>query len=1411
MIKKTLSILAVFAVASLLFVKLTAKADTLIGFNEGHGTTVSDSEGTAVGNITNAVWKSESDCTSGSCLYFDGSGDYVSFGDDANFDFIAATNFTIEFWFRTKDITSGTRVFVSKYRGDDVEGGYKVYMSSDGKVNFGVDDDNTWNPDDIATSINAYDDSYWHHVVAAKTGTTSLTLYVDGTRVARDVVIGAAGTLVNDDALVIGMDSDLTSNAYIGFIDEFKIFTTSARSETQVKTDYQKSSSITGTSTSFGPDNSNLTSSLVGYWKADENTGTTVADYSGNANTGTAGGSPTWAAGKFGSAVSYSSNDYVTVADNATLNFGATDSFTIAAWIRRTGNTAFSNPQAIVDKMNSYSSGYSLLADGNAANQCNLAANTNDGSFCLVISDGTDVYTMWTDNTYTADSVWYHVVAVLDRTSESNSKIYVNGVSEPLSRDGTFSAVGSLTGDTNPTCIGSTSTVTCSTGGLSGFIGQIDETRIYRRALTSAEVTQLYNYAPGPVARWSFDENTGQFAYDDSGNNLTATLGSSSANTTADPSWVFGKYGTAIHIDGTHQYVQAADNTNLDLTQNFTISMWIRPAAVSGTQGLLVKGILDGLASPRNYAIYLIDDELSFSYNTGGWFSFTTSGAAIQANQWTHIAYSRLTGDESFYVNGKLVNTQAPSAALTAGTDALTIGTTYTDDNSENYTGDIDDVRIYKYVRSEQQITQDMNAGHPAPGSPVGSAIGKYHFDEGYGGTAYNSGSAGSAANGDLAFATACPGDTTCPTWTNDGKFGKALVFNGNDNIDFGSMNSGPLYLTERLTFSVWVKLSALNADQVILSRYALGQDSYALGVDSSNHALLEVGGQYATGTTALTTGVWYHLAGTWDLALDGGRITIYVNGKPEGFATQTNGQGTWQTITAGSTNDGLDYLNGTLDELEIYGSALTADQVKSLYNFSSSQVLGSVSTTSTGLPDNSASRSYCVPGDTSTCSAPQGEWKLDEKTGVTANDTSGNSNTGTLTAGPTWVPGVLGSGVNFTAASSQYISLATAIPTTTTAFTISAWVKPVSLASELAIFGGTTGGNFLFNILTSGTLALCNDNGVCGNIASSNTGVIVANKWQHVAVTHNGSGTYAFYVNGVNVTSDATGDFSSTASNRFIGRANIFYFDGQIDQFTVYSYARSQSQVSWDYNRGAPLARYDFDECSGDTLHDNGYKPDRSTSFYPGTITPGASGNTSSGTCGGSTNQMWFHGATGKYNASLDFDGADDYVAIGDQNTLDIGANDSFSVEAWVNRQTFNTFDTILAKTNDISISTGDGYAFYINAGDRLTLILGDGSNGVVLTSNTLIDTAGWNHVVAVYNDVAQRVDMYINGKHDSFAVGGLAGTSPDNALSLTIGAESDGGNPFDGQIDNLRIYKYPLTAAQVKNLYNNSSAISF
>jgi len=48
-------------------------------------------------------------------------------------------------------------------------------------------------------------------------------------------------------------------------------------------------------------------------------------------------------------------------------------------------------------------------------------------------------------------------------------------------------------------------------------------------------------------------------------------------------------------------------------------------------------------------------------------------------------------------------------------------------------------------------------------------------------------------------------------------------------------------------------------------------------------------------------------------------------------------------------------------------------------------------------------------------------------------------------------------------------------------------------------------------------------------------------------------------------------------------------------------------------------------------------------------------------------------------------------------------------------------------------------------------------------------------------------------------------------NTNTFRLGSESDGGEPFDGRIDNVKIYRFAMPASLITRLYNEGSAQRF
>src|SRR5262249_6037260 len=136
-------------------------------------------------------------------------------------------------------------------------------------------------------------------------------------------------------------------------------------------------------------------------------TGTSTADSSGNNNTGTLSSGVTWTAGKLGNAVSFNGAGKISAPDNSTLDLSS--SFTLSAWIKP---SALSGYQTVLIKESTGGCGYWLQT---ADNQ--LDTGFNNGSSC-------DEHK--TTNANLVTGTWYHVVAVLDH-STNTYKTYLNG------------------------------------------------------------------------------------------------------------------------------------------------------------------------------------------------------------------------------------------------------------------------------------------------------------------------------------------------------------------------------------------------------------------------------------------------------------------------------------------------------------------------------------------------------------------------------------------------------------------------------------------------------------------------------------------------------------------------------------------------------------------------------------------------------------------------------------------------------------------------------------------------------------------------------------------------------------------------------------------------------------------------
>jgi hypothetical protein len=200
---------------------------------------------------------------------------------------------------------------------------------------------------------------------------------------------------------------------------------------------------------------------LVAYYMFDSN----ANDSSGNGKTATLNGSPTYVAGRTGNAVSLSgSSQYVSLPSG--IVSGLND-FTISTWVKITTLSTWSR---IFD-----------FGTGTTVNMF-LTPQSGNGVRFAITTNGSGSEQRINGTAALATGTWVHVAVTL---SGNTGTLYVNGA-----------VVGTNTSMTlKPSSLGTTGNNWIGRSQYSDpyLNGQIDNFRIYNRALSASEISSLYS------------------------------------------------------------------------------------------------------------------------------------------------------------------------------------------------------------------------------------------------------------------------------------------------------------------------------------------------------------------------------------------------------------------------------------------------------------------------------------------------------------------------------------------------------------------------------------------------------------------------------------------------------------------------------------------------------------------------------------------------------------------------------------------------------------------------------------------------------------------------------------------------------------------------------------------------------
>lgn len=218
----------------------------------------------------------------------------------------------------------------------------------------------------------------------------------------------------------------------------------------------------------------------------------------------------------------------------------------------------------------------------------------------------------------------------------------------------------------------------------------------------------MYSYAANDlVLHLSFDEGSGNIANDSSGLGNDCALNGS-------PAWVDGPFGTALEFDGA-TWGEVADNDSLDLTDTMTIETWAKiPAGGEGIQSAAEKGS-GWVEGEYNLAVVYNGGTILQMRDLPANCADVNSGASIQDDQWHFLAGTWDGGTLRLYIDGILDAEMECAGTLLTNDDPLYIGAR---GGSQRFvTGALDEIKIYNYALSQDEIVADME--NPVSASAV--------------------------------------------------------------------------------------------------------------------------------------------------------------------------------------------------------------------------------------------------------------------------------------------------------------------------------------------------------------------------------------------------------------------------------------------------------------------------------------------------------------------------------------------------------------------------------------------------------------------------------------------------------------------------------------------------------------------
>ena len=441
--------------------------------------------------------------------------------------------------------------------------------------------------------------------------------------------------------------------------------------------------------------------------------------------------------------------------------------------------------------------------------------------------------------------------------------------------------------------------------------------------------------------------------------------------------------------------------------------------------------------------------------------------------------------------------------------------------------------------------------------------IGWWKLDEGTGTTAYDSSSYSN--NATLAGS---------PTWTS-GVLSNGLQTSTNSYATAAHLAA--YNLTNAITLAVWLKPAQAGAAGPNYSQFLTKGDSstsgWGLRFTDSRTVIFQMTGQNGNSITSLgvlPSNHWTHVAATFD----GTTARVYLNG----LLDRTAG---WSRTSSNNSSAGtIGQVIGVLDDARVYSNALTESEIIGLYfagdtdrdrlpdpdESTYSTITTNRDTDADGFYDGLEVRAGTNPTNGTSFSAVTnnvvGWWKLDEASGTTAADSSGQGNTGGVSNGATWVTsGVISNSLQFDGGN-DFMMTATAGAGTSLAltnnFTLTVWAYTTNKAQTAMLLDrrkttAPAGGYSVAWQTASTRITVQTPNGPVVPISLND---ILTGQWYHISYIISGT-NFTGYLNGLAAASNTSVNPVGISSNQFfLARSTTTgnFLDGRLDDVRVFN-----------------------------------------------------------------------------------------------------------------------------------------------------------------------------------------------------------------------------------------------------------------